>query len=122
VAHRDALDELDEPWAPRTALIGPFDPLIADRERTESLFGLTYAFELYKPAAKRQYGPYALVALDGDALVGRIDARIDRKARVLNVNAWFPEPGATRATWKRVAGQLEALGEWLGADSVQLPA
>ena len=122
LAHRDALDELDEePWAPRISLIGPFDPLIADRVRTEALFGMAYAFELYKPAAKRQYGPYALVALDGDELVGRIDARIDRRARVLNVNAWFPEPGATAATWRAVAGQLQALGEWLGAESVELP-
>ena len=122
VAHRDALDELDgEPWEPRTALIGPFDPLIADRQRTEALFGMTYAFELYKPAAKRQYGPYALVALNGDALVGRLDARMDRRARVLDVHAWFPEAGATAATWQVVAGQLQALGEWLGASSVQLP-
>ena len=122
LAHRDALEELDsEPWTARTSLIGPFDPLIADRERTGALFGMTYAFELYKPAAKRRYGPYALVALEGDVLVGRIDARIDRRARALNVNAWFPEPGATAATWKAVADQVRALGEWLGATSVELP-
>ncbi|HET7685592.1 MAG TPA: crosslink repair DNA glycosylase YcaQ family protein, partial [Candidatus Limnocylindria bacterium] len=116
VAHRDALDELDgETWAPRTALIGPFDPLIADRPRTEALFGMTYAFELYKPAATRQYGPYALVALDGDQLVGRIDARIDRKARVLTVHGWLPEPHATPSTWRAVAAELRVLGDWLGA-------
>ena len=122
VAHRDALDELDdEPWAPRTALIGPFDPLIADRVRTQALFGMTYAFELYKPAARRQYGPYALVALDGDQLMGRIDARMDRKTRVLMVNGWFPEPNAS-STWPAVVAALGALGEWLGATDVALPA
>jgi hypothetical protein len=122
LTHRDALDELDdEQWAPRTALVGPFDPLIADRLRTESLFGMTYAFELYKPAAKRQYGPYALVALDGDGLVGRIDARIDRKSRVLTVNEWYPEPNGD-PSWPAVAAELAALGEWLGAESVELPS
>jgi uncharacterized protein YcaQ len=82
---------------------------------------MTYAFELYKPAARRQYGPYALVALDGDRLVGRIDARMDRKTRMLTVNGWFPEPDGSSA-WPAVAAALGALGEWLGATDVALPA
>ena len=122
LAHADGLAELDgEPWEPRTALLGPFDPLIADRERTEALFHFTYAFELYKPAAKRQYGPYALVALQGDQLVGRIDAQIDRRASRLDVRAWFPERGAPRAAWPSVRRELRNLGDWLGAAEVVLP-
>ena len=122
LAHADALADLDDaPWEPRTALIGPFDPLIADRERTEALWDFTYAFELYKPAAKRQYGPYALVALHGDQLAGRVDAQIDRRARRLEVRGWFPEPGTPRGTWASVKRELKALGEWLGASDVALP-
>lgn len=122
LAHADALTELDDaPWEPRPALLGPFDPLIADRERAEALFDFTYAFELYKPAAKREYGPYALVALHGDQLVGRIDAQIDRRAGRLEVRAWFPEPGAPRGTLASVERELRALGEWLGAADVTLP-
>lgn len=122
LAHADALAELDEaPWEPRTALIGPFDPLIADRERTEALWDFTYAFELYKPAVKRQYGPYALVALHGDQLAGRIDAQIDRRGSTLDVRAWFPEPGAPRGTWPAVRSELRSLADWLGASEVVLP-
>lgn len=119
MAHRDALDELDAGgFGGRTAIIGPFDPLIADRERTEALFGFTYAFELYKPAAKRRYGPYALVVLDGDRLVGRLDVRMDRSARRLIVNGWYPEPGAASRARASVRAELESLGAWLGAETV----
>jgi uncharacterized protein len=119
VAHRDALAELDAgPFDGRTAIIGPFDPLIADRERTTALFEFTYAFELYKPAAKRQYGPYALVALHGDRLVGRLDVRMDRSARRLVVNGWHPEPGVAAAVTRAVRRELESLGAWLGAETV----
>ncbi len=123
VAHRDALAELDdEPWQPRLRIIGPFDPLIADRERTSALFDVTYAFELYKPAAKRQYGPYALVVLDGDALVARVDAKMDRRARRLVVNAVHPVPGRRQPAAAALAGELRALGTWLGATETALPS
>jgi hypothetical protein len=119
MAHRDALDELYAgAFEGRTAIIGPFDPLIADRERTEALFAFTYAFELYKPAAKRQYGPYALVVLDEDRLVGRLDVRMDRRARRLIVNGWYPEDGARSGLPAAVQAELHALGAWLGAESV----
>jgi uncharacterized protein YcaQ len=119
IAHRDALDELDAgAFDGRTAIIGPFDPLIADRERTAALFSFIYAFELYKPAAKRTYGPYALVALDGDRLAGRIDAQMDRRARRLVVNGWYPEPGTASRVRASVQAELDALGAWLGAESV----
>jgi uncharacterized protein len=119
LAHRDALDELHAgPFDGRTAIIGPFDPLIADRERTEALFGFTYAFELYKPAAKRQYGPYALVVLDEDRLVGRLDVRMDRRTRRLILNGWYPEAGTASRVRASAQAELEALGTWLGAESV----
>lgn len=123
LAHADALAALEEgPWVGRTALLGPFDPLIADRERTDALFGMTYAFELYVRAAKRRYGPYALVALHDDQLVGRIDARMERRAGTFTVRAWFPEPGAAAArAWSSVRRELAALGDWLGARSINLP-
>ncbi len=123
VAHRDALAELDAgAWAGRTAILGPFDPLIADRERTQALFGFTYAFELYVPAAKRRYGPYALVVLHGDALIGRLDVRMDRSARRLIVNAAYPEPAAPSRAWPAVQRELNALGTWLGATAVDAMA
>ena len=42
---------------------------------------------MYKPAAKRRWGYFALPILHGDRMVGKVDAAADRKAGVLRVNA-----------------------------------
>ena len=42
---------------------------------------------MYKPAAQRRWGYYALPVLHGDRLVGKLDATADRKAGVLRVDA-----------------------------------
>ena len=42
---------------------------------------------MYKPAAKRRWGYFALPILHGDQLVGKLDAAADRKASVLRVHA-----------------------------------
>ena len=78
---------LDGPFTGRTALLSPYDRLVYDRKRTEELFGFEYYLEMYKPAAKRRWGYYALPILHGDRLVGKLDATADRKAGVLRVDA-----------------------------------
>ena len=64
----------------RTALLSPFDRLIHDRVRAEELFDFEYALEMYKPAATRRWGYFALPILHEDRLVGKVDAAASRSS------------------------------------------
>ena len=103
----------------RTALLSPFDRLVYDRTRAEQLFDFEYTLEMYKPAAKRRWGYYALPVLHHDRLVGKVDATADRKASVLRVHAIHEDMRFTRAITRAVRAELEDLASWLGLDSVE---
>jgi len=103
----------------RTALLSPFDRLVHDRVRAQELFGFEYVLEMYKPAAKRRWGYFALPVLHGDRLVGKVDAAADRKASVLQVNAIHEDVKFTRAITKGVQAELKDLAAWLGLDTIE---
>ena len=109
---------LGEDFEGRTTLLSPFDRLIQDRTRTEELFEFEYTLEMYKPAAKRRWGYFALPILHGDRLVGKLDATADRKASVLRVNAIHEDVKFTRPIAKGVHAELEDLAAWLGLDTI----
>lgn len=98
----------------RTALLSPFDRLIHDRVRAEELFDFEYTLEMYKPAAKRRWGYFALPVLHGDRLVGKVDATADRKAGALRVDAIHEDVKFTRAMQSDVRAELDDLAAWLG--------
>jgi uncharacterized protein len=102
----------------RTALLSPFDRLVHDRARAEELFDFEYVLEMYKPAAKRRWGYFALPVLHGDRLVGKVDAKADRKASVLQVHAIHEDVKFTRTITKGVRAELEDLASWLGLDTI----
>jgi len=68
---------------------------------------------MYKPAAQRRWGYYALPILHGDRLVGKLDATADRKAGVLRVHAVHEDVKFTRAIGKGVQAELKDLAAWL---------
>ena len=107
---------LDGDFEGRTALLSPFDRLVHDRGRTEELFDFEYTLEMYKPAAKRRWGYFALPILHGDRLVGKLDASADRKAGVLRVNAIHEDVPFTAAIAKGVQRELTDLARWLGLE------
>ena len=109
---------LGEDFEGRTTLLSPFDRLIHDRTRTEELFDFEYTLEMYKPAAKRRWGYFALPILHGDRLVGKLDSTADRKASVLRVNAIHEDVKFTRPIAKGVHAELEDLAAWLGLDTI----
>lgn len=85
-----------------------------DRTRLQELFGFEYVLEMYKPEAARRWGYYALPVLHGDRLVGKVDARTDRRNGVLRVDAVHEDVPFTAAVHRAVRGELEDLAAWLG--------
>ena len=103
----------------RTALLSPFDRLVHDRARALELFDFEYTLEMYKPAASRRWGYFALPILHGDRLVGKVDAAADRKARLLRVNAIHHDVSFDRDMTTAVQSELEDLAVWLGLGAVE---
>jgi uncharacterized protein YcaQ len=97
----------------RTALLSPFDRLIHDRVRAEELFDFEYTLEMYKPEKDRRWGYFALPILHGDRLVGKLDAKGDRKAGVLRVNAIHEDVKFTKPIAKAVQAEINDLASWL---------
>ena len=104
---------LGQPFSGRAALLSPFDRLVHDRKRMVELFEFDYQLEMYKPAAKRRWGYFALPILYGDTLVGKLDATADRKAGVLRVDAIHRDVTFDAATTAAVDGEIKDLARWL---------
>jgi uncharacterized protein YcaQ len=110
--------QLGQPFSGRAALLSPFDRLIHDRKRTVELFEFDYQLEIYKPAAKRRWGYFALPILFGDELVGKLDATADRKAGVLRVDAVHRDVPGTAAMTAAISAEITDLARWLELDLV----
>jgi uncharacterized protein len=64
---------------------------VSARGRAKELFGFEHIWEIYKPASKRQFGPYTMPILFGDQLVARMDAKLERQMGILVVNGFWSE-------------------------------
>ena len=107
---------LGQPFSGRVALLSPFDRLIHDRRRTAELFEFDYQLEMYKPAAKRRWGYFALPILSGDRLVGKVDATADRRGGVLRVDAIHQDVPFDATLAAAVDDEIADLGRWLGLE------
>ena len=75
---------------------------------------------MYKPAAQRRWGYYALPILYGDRLVGKLDATADRRDGVLRVAAVHEDVPFTGAMTAAVGGEIADLARWLDLE-LELP-
>jgi uncharacterized protein len=107
---------LDQPFSGRTALLSPLDRLVFDRNRMADLFEFDYQLEMYKPAARRRWGYFALPILHGDRLVGKLDATADRDIDVLRVDAVHQDAPFSPALTAAVDQEIKDLAHWLGLD------
>jgi uncharacterized protein YcaQ len=109
---------LDQSFTGRAALLSPLDRLVFDRKRMTELFEFDYQLEMFKPAAQRRWGYWALPILYGDRLVGKLDAAADRGAGVFRVHALHRDVPFTRAMTAAVQHEVADLAGWLGLDLV----
>jgi uncharacterized protein len=106
-------EQLGQPFRGRASLLSPFDRLVTDRKRIAEIFEFDYQLEMYKPAAMRLWGYYALPILYGDRLVGKLDALADRRAGVLRLNAMHRDVPFTAAMTAAVNREISGLAQLL---------
>ena len=80
------------------------------------LFEFEYILEMYKPAAKRRWGYYALPVLYGDRLVGKLDAKADRAEKLLRVTTIHWDAPPTAAMADAVDREIRSLAQTLDLD------
>ena len=89
------------------------------------LFDFDYLWEVYVPAAKRRWGYYVLPILYGDRLVGRIEPRIERRTKSLEIVGlwWEPDfdPLAQEGFVEAFAAAVEAHRAFGGLERVSFP-
>ncbi|MCO4055640.1 MAG: winged helix-turn-helix domain-containing protein [Bosea sp.] len=97
------------------ALLAPFDPLIWQRERAETLFGARIRLEIYTPAEQRVHGYYVLPFVLGERVAARVDLKADRASGTLKVQAAHGEPDVDGgAVVQPLAAELRLMADWLG--------
>lgn len=122
MARPDALDvarAVPDPTG-RIRLLSPFDPALRNRNRAEFLFGFYYRIEVFVPQARRRWGYYVFPLLEGERLIGRLDAKAFRAEGVFRVKAVWPEMGVTltRARLAKLDAELHRLARFAGCDRV----
>jgi uncharacterized protein YcaQ len=68
---------------------------------------------MFKPAAKRRWGYWAMPVLHGDRLVGKVDATAERDRGVLRVDAIHEDEPFDDALADAVDAEVDSLARWL---------
>ncbi len=120
LARPDVLDAVPQVSA-GLRILSPFDPALRDRDRAEFLFGFHHRIEVFVPEPKRVYGYYVFPVLEGDQIIGRLDAKAFRDEAVLRVKAFWPEAGVAPGPQRlrRLDGALTRLADFAGCGRVE---
>ncbi|MHA2309608.1 MAG: DNA glycosylase AlkZ-like family protein, partial [Candidatus Heimdallarchaeaceae archaeon] len=76
---------LDTPIDDEMRAIAPLDPIIWNRELTLRVFELDYVWEVYKIPKDRKWGYYVYPLLYQNELMGRLEAKFDKKKKELRI-------------------------------------
>ncbi len=90
--HISLLEKFSEKrFESRLHILSPFDNLIIQRKRLNTLFGFDYVMECYLPESKRKYGYWCIPVLYNNQFVGRFDTKADRSTGKYYIKAMFFE-------------------------------
>ena len=119
--HLERLNRIPKPSG--TTLICPFDSFLWQRCRAEDLLDFHYRIEIYTPPPKRKFGYYLMPLLHEGALVGRLDPKMHRDRKELEIKAIFLETEFDRDKDfdRGLADTLKNLAVFLGAEKIALP-
>ena len=104
------------------AIIAPLDNMMWDRNLVEQLFGFRYRWEVYKPAAQREYGYYVLPILYNDRFIARFEPGRDKTTGALLIKNWWWEPGfqPDNTAVEALRDCFRRFCSFLGADTIEL--
>ena len=103
--------EINLELADEVFILSPFDILNVFRHRLKDFFNFDYQIECFVPAPKRLYGYFSLPVLAGDTFIARMDAKADRKKKLLIVhNLHFEAIDLDQSTIEKF---IEALKEFV---------
>lgn len=114
---REEVELLAAPPEPpaSAAFLAPLDPFVWDREFLRALYDFEYVWEVYVPERRRRWGYYVLPLLFRDRLVGRIEPRIDRTGRSVQIlGLWWEDGFAPRREEGFVDAMRCAIRAYLG--------
>ena len=97
-----------------SALLSPFDSLVWHRPRLERMFGLRLRIEAYTPAAKRQFGYFAMPVLHAGRIIGLVDPGRERDVFVAKQITAFERDESG------FAACLAEAARWVGSSTVRV--
>lgn len=100
-------------------ILSPFDNLVIQRKRLSELFGFDYTIECYVPEAKRKFGYYGLPLLFGTQFVGQLDAKADRKTKILILKNLEWTEKTTQVMLRAFDKKLKAFAKFCGCEEVK---
>ncbi len=98
-------------------LLSPFDNLIIQRKKLNTLFNFNYQIECYIPAIKRKYGYFCLPIFMGHKPIARVDCKADRKNKQLIIHSLHYEKNVRKELVKgRIETKLKQFATFNGCD------
>ena len=103
-------------------ILSPFDNLIIQRQRLKRLFNFDYTLECYVPEPKRKYGYFVLPILFGNAFIGRMDCKAERKSGTLLIKNFVFEEHIkwNKTLLSKLAKRLTQFAIFNGCNNVKL--